>query len=231
MKLTLLDPSNPNESFPPLKTALTDPNGLLAAGGCLSATRLVNAYQHGIFPWFNPDEPILWWSPDPRLILTPLKLKIARSLAKTIRQQRFTLTVDKAFVDVIDACAMMREYTQGTWISEEMKQAYTQLHQQGIAHSAEAWLGDELVGGLYGVAIGQVFFGESMFHTQRDASKVVFTQLVKKLQLWDYQLIDCQVHSDHLASLGAYEISRKYFMEKLNYHCCKPPASTAWTRL
>jgi len=231
MKLTLLDPSNPYELFPPLTTALIDPNGLLAAGGCLSTTRLINAYKQGVFPWFNPDEPILWWSPDPRLILTPPKLKTARSLAKTIRQQRFKLTVDKAFLDVIDACAMMREYTQGTWISEEMKQAYTQLHQQGVAHSAEAWLDDELVGGLYGVAIGQVFFGESMFHTQRDASKVVFTQLVKKLQLWDYQLIDCQVHSDHLASLGAYEISRKQFMEKLNLYCCKPPASTAWTSL
>lgn len=231
MKLTLLDSSNPNELFPPLTTALIDPNGLLAAGGCLSATRLINAYKQGVFPWFNPDEPILWWSPDPRLILTPLKLKTARSLAKTIRQQRFKLTVDKAFVDVIDACAMMREYTQGTWISEEMKQAYTQLHQQGVAHSAEAWLDDELVGGLYGVAIGQVFFGESMFHTQRDASKVVFTQLVKKLQLWGYQLIDCQFHSDHLASLGAYEVSRKQFMEKLNTYCYKPSVSTAWTSL
>ncbi len=231
MKLTLLDPNNANELFPSLKTALTDPNGLLAAGGCLSATRLINAYKQGVFPWFNPDEPILWWSPDPRLILTPLKLKISRSLAKTIRQQPFELTVDKAFIDVINACAMMRKYTQGTWISEEMKQAYTELHHQGIAHSAEAWLDGELVGGLYGVAIGQVFFGESMFHTHKDASKIVFTQLVKKLQLWDYQLIDCQVHSDHLASLGAYEISRKHFIEKLTAYCCKPPAPTAWSSL
>ena len=228
MKLALLNPDNPNELFPPLKTALIDPNGLLAAGGCLSATRLINAYKQGVFPWFNPGEPILWWSPDPRLILTPLALKISRSLAKTIRQQRFKLTIDKAFVEVIDACAMVREYTQGTWISEEMKQAYTQLHHQGVAHSVEAWLDDELVGGLYGVAIGQVFFGESMFHTQRDASKVVFTQLVQKLHSWGYQLIDCQVHSNHLASLGAYEISREHFMKNLNTYCYKSPMSTAW---
>jgi leucyl/phenylalanyl-tRNA--protein transferase len=231
MKLTLLDPNNPNERFPFPKTALTDPNGLLAAGGCLSTTRLINAYKQGIFPWFNRNEPILWWSPDPRLILTPLKLKMSRSLMKTIRQQRFKLTVDKAFEDVIDACAMTRKYTHGTWISEEMKQAYIQLHHQGVAHSAEAWLDGELVGGLYGVAIGQVFFGESMFYTQRDASKVVFAQLVNKFHLWNYQLIDCQVHSDHLASLGAYEISRKDFMEKLNYYCCKPPAPVAWISL
>ena len=228
MKLTRLDPNNPHELFPSLKTALTDPNGLLAADGCLSTTRLINAYKQGVFPWFNPGEPILWWSPNPRLILTPQKLKISRSLAKTIRQQRFKLTVDKAFVDVIDACARMREYTQGTWISEEMKQAYIQLHHQGIAHSAEAWLDDKLVGGLYGVAIGQVFFGESMFHIQRDASKVVFTQLVKKLHLWGYQLIDCQVHSDHLATFGAYEINREYFMEKLNTYCYKSPMPSAW---
>jgi leucyl/phenylalanyl-tRNA--protein transferase len=228
VKPTQLNPFKPNEPFPPSKNALTQPNGLLATGGCLSTTRLLNAYQQGIFPWFNPNEPILWWSPNPRLILTPTKLKVSRSLAKTIRQQRFHLTTDQAFIAVIDACATTREYTQGTWISDEMKRAYTQLHHQGIAHSAEAWQEDQLVGGLYGVAIGQVFFGESMFHLQTDASKVVFTQLVKQLHTWGYQLIDCQVHSHHLVSLGAYEISREHFIKQLNYYCYKPVKMSAW---
>ncbi len=231
MKLTLLDSTNPKELFPPLKTALTDPNGLLAVGGCLSTTRLMNAYKQGIFPWFNPDEPILWWSPNPRLILTPTELKLSRSLAKTIRQQRFQLTVDKAFSEVIEACSATRHYIEGTWISEEMKQAYNQLHLQGIAHSAEAWQEGKLVGGLYGVALGQVFFGESMFYRQTDASKVVFAQLVKQLHLWGYQLIDCQVHSDHLSSLGAYEINRDDFMKKVTNYRLKSPSPSAWKNI
>jgi len=231
MKLTLLNSNNPQEPFPPVKTALTEPNGLLAVGGCLSATRLINAYQQGIFPWFNPDEPILWWSPNPRLILTPAKIKISRSLAKTIRQQRFQLSVDRAFPEVIEACSATRHDANGTWITNEMKHAYTRLHQQGIAHSAEAWKNGELVGGLYGVAIGQVFFGESMFYRQTDASKVVFAQLVKQLHLWNYQLIDCQVHSHHLVSLGAYEISRDDFLKKLTNYYLNPPSSSAWKNL
>lgn len=225
MKLIHLNPGNPKESFPPLNHAY--PDGLLATGGCLSTTRLINAYQQGIFPWFNPDEPILWWSPNPRLVLTPTELKISRSLAKTIRKQRFRLSFDKAFGSVIEACATTRGSDE-TWISDEMKVAYTQLHQQGIAHSAEAWLKDKLVGGLYGVALGQVFFGESMFHTQTDASKVVFAQLVKQLHIWGYQLIDCQVHSNHLVSLGAYEISRERFIEKLNHYRHQRPDFEAW---
>lgn len=231
MKLTILDPYNPRESFPPLNSALEDPDGLLAAGGCLSTTRLINAYKNGIFPWFNPDEPILWWSPNPRLVLQPSELKISRSLAKTIRKQQFNFSIDKAFVEVIEACAAPRDYANGTWITDDMKQAYIQLHRSGAAHSAEAWLDGELVGGLYGVAIGQVFFGESMFHTQTNASKVVFAQLVKQLEEWNYKLIDCQVHSDHLVSLGAYEIDREHFIETLNRYRNIPPSKEAWKKL
>ncbi|NOQ34263.1 MAG: leucyl/phenylalanyl-tRNA--protein transferase [Methylococcaceae bacterium] len=231
MKLTILDPKNPRQAFPPLNAALIEPDGLLAAGGCLSPTRLINAYQSGIFPWFNPDEPILWWSPNPRLILKPEDIKVSRSLAKTIRKQRFTLTVDTAFAAVLEACAAPRDYAMGTWITDDMMQAYNQLHRIGTAHSAEAWLNDELVGGLYGVAIGKVFFGESMFHTQTDASKVVFVELVKQLGKWGYELIDCQVHSEHLVSLGAYEVSRETFIEELSQYRHSSPNPEAWTLL
>ncbi|MCK5899022.1 MAG: leucyl/phenylalanyl-tRNA--protein transferase [Methylococcales bacterium] len=228
MELSQLNPYDPNEAFPSLDNALTDPDGLLAVGGCLSVQRLINAYKNGIFPWYNPDEPILWWSPNPRLIITPDHLKISRSLAKVIRQQRFELSVDRAFSKVIKACSTTREEAEGTWISEEMIIAYQQLHQHGIAHSIEAWSQGELVGGLYGVTIGQVFFGESMFHTQTNASKVVFAHLIQQLQQWGYQLIDCQVHSDHLVSLGAYEINRKDFIDQLNRYCNHLPQSSAW---
>ncbi len=231
MRLTILDPNNPREAFPPLNTALEEPDGLLAAGGCLSMTRLLNAYKSGIFPWFNPDEPILWWSPNPRLVLYPSELKVSRSLGKAIRRQRFRLTVDKAFNEVIEACAAPRAYSSGTWITEDMKHAYNQLHRIGVAHSAEAWLDGELVGGLYGVAIGQVFFGESMFHTQTDASKIVFAQLVRKLEEWDYSLIDCQVHSDHLASFGATEIEREHFTGLLSDYSGRSPTAEAWKSL
>lgn len=231
MRLTILDPDNPKEAFPPLHTALTEPDGLLAAGGCLSVTRLINAYQNGIFPWFNPDEPILWWSPNPRLVLQPTALKVSRSLAKSIRKQHFRLTVDTAFSKVIEACAAPRDYATGTWITDDMIDAYNHLHQAGIAHSAEAWLNDELVGGLYGVAIGQIFFGESMFHTETNASKVVFVQLVRKLEQWGYRLIDCQVRSEHLVSLGASEISREEFLIQLEHYRKKTPSFDAWKSL
>ncbi|MCK5871521.1 MAG: leucyl/phenylalanyl-tRNA--protein transferase, partial [Methylococcales bacterium] len=223
-----LNPYDPSEDFPSFENALKTPDGLLAVGGCLSVERLINAYQKGIFPWYNPDEPILWWSPNPRLIITPDRLKISRSLAKVIRQQRFELSVDRAFSEVIKACSATREEAEGTWISEEMIIAYQQLHQQGFAHSVEAWSQDQLVGGLYGVAIGHVFFGESMFHTQTNASKVVFVHLIQQLQQWGYQLIDCQVHSDHLVSLGAYEIDRNDFIAQLNRYCPQAPKPSAW---
>ena len=180
MQLTLLDPDNPKEDFPAIKKALKEPNGLLAVGGCLSATRLLNAYRQGIFPWYNDDEPILWWSPDPRLVLFPEQLIISQSLRKTLRKQKFTVTIDNAFTHVIKACAQPRTEESGTWISSDIENAYSELHRLGYAHSAEAWLNGELVGGLYGVAIGQVFFGESMFHTVTDASKVAFATQEEK---------------------------------------------------
>lgn len=228
MQLTLLDPHNPNQDFPALTQALRDPDGLLAVGGCLSTKRLLAAYRHGIFPWYNPGEPILWWSPDPRLVLFPDKLYVSRSLRKTKNKNIFSITFDQAFGTVINACAEPRKDTAGTWISHEIKQAYMELHRLGLAHSAEAWFDGELVGGLYGIALGQVFFGESMFHTKTDASKVVFATLVEQLKCWHFQLIDCQVHTSHLESLGAEEIERTYFAELLGHYCDRPAHPSAW---
>jgi len=231
MHLTILDPTNPAQAFPPLYLALRKPDGLLAVGGCLSAERLINAYQRGIFPWYNPDEPILWWSPDPRLVLFPDKLIVSRSLSKTLRKNVFTVSFDKAFSDVITACAQPRKDSAGTWITTDINQAYIDLHQQGFAHSVEVWFNDELVGGLYGVALGQVFFGESMFHTKTDASKVAFVSLVAQLKTWGYQLVDCQVHTSHLQSLGAEEIKRRAFVKLLNQYCRMPASPNAWQHL
>jgi leucyl/phenylalanyl-tRNA--protein transferase len=228
MQLTILDPHNPRQDFPSITKAMTDPDGLLAAGGCLSKKRLLKAYRLGIFPWYSPGEPILWWSPNPRLVLFPEQLKVSRSLRKTMRKSSFTFTIDRAFRQVITACAKPRSYSEGTWISDEMQQAYYRLHLSGYAHSAEAWLNGELVGGLYGIAIGKVFFGESMFHTCTDASKVVFVNLVEQLKLWDYQVIDCQVHSEHLASLGAINCERSEFISLLNQYCDEPANINAW---
>ncbi len=228
MQLTVLDPNNPEQDFPLANKALREPDGLLAVGGCLSQNRLLNAYRHGIFPWYSPGEPILWWSPTPRLILFPDKLVMSRSLRKTLRKNIFIVTFDQAFNEVIAACANSRKDTAGTWITPEINAAYKQLHQAGFAHSVETWLNDELVGGLYGVALGQVFFGESMFHTKTDASKVAFATLVQQLKSWGYQLIDCQVHTGHLASLGAEETSRDYFTKLLNQHCNTPARPSAW---
>ncbi len=228
MQLTVLDPHNPEQDFPSVNKALREPDGLLAVGGCLSQSRLLNAYRHGIFPWYNPGEPILWWSPDPRLVLFPDKLVISRSLRKTLRKNVFIVTFDQAFNEVIAACADPRKGMAGTWITTEINAAYKRLHQAGFAHSVEAWLGDELVGGLYGVALGQVFFGESMFHTRTDASKAAFATLVQHLKSWGYQLIDCQVHSRHLESLGAEEISRVYFTTLLDQYCDIPVQPCAW---
>lgn len=228
MQLTVLDSFKPNQGFPALDQALNNPNGLIAVGGCLSPQRIINAYRLGIFPWFNPDEPILWWSPNPRLVLFPDKLNVSRSLNKTLRKQLFEIRFDSAFLSVMDACAEPRPEQAGTWISDEMKQAYLQLHHMGFAHSVEAWQGHELVGGLYGLGIGQVFFGESMFHRKTDASKVVFVTLVKQLIHWGYRLIDCQVSSEHLVSLGAEDISRRDFANLLNQYCDQQPEAKAW---
>ena len=231
MQLTVLDPNYPEQNCPALHKALQEPDGLLAIGGCLSKIRLLNAYRHGIFPWYNHDEPILWWSPDPRLVLFPDKLVISRSLRKTLRKNKFSVTFDQAFSDVITACAEPRQDSLGTWITDDITQAYIKLNRAGYAHSAEAWLDGELVGGLYGVALGRVFFGESMFHTKTDASKVVFATLVEQLKAWDYQLIDCQVHTTHLASFGAVSCKRNHFIQLLDQYCDIPAQESAWSKI
>jgi len=219
--------------FPDVRLALREPDGLLAVGGDLSPRRLEAAYRRGIFPWFNDDQPILWWSPNPRAVLFPGHLKISRSLRKTLRRRSFTVTADKAFRDVIEACSAPRQYREtiepGTWITSEMKQAYIQLHEEGLAHSIECWNNNNLVGGLYGVAIGQVFFGESMFTQATDASKVAFVYLVKQLVRWGFSLIDCQVYSSHLQSLGAETINRENFTQLLDRYCPQDGKQGPWT--
>jgi leucyl/phenylalanyl-tRNA--protein transferase len=202
--------------FPPVETALADPNGLLAMGGDLSAARVLDAYRHGIFPWFNPGEPILWWSPDPRMVLVPREVRVTRSLAKRLRNAGFELRVDTAFADVMRACAEPREGEGGTWISPAMVAAYSRLFDTGYAHSVETWRDGKLVGGLYGVAIGRMFYGESMFSREPDASKVALVRLARQLQRWGFGLIDCQMETAHLASLGARTMPRAAFTARLS---------------
>lgn len=213
MKLTVL--ANDKLEFPPLNQALTEPNGLLAIGGDLSPERLELAYRHGCFPWFNPGDPILWWSPDPRMILFPECLHISHSLHKLIRKQIFNITMDKNFAAVISACSEPRAYTNQTWITKDMQKAYITLHIKGLAHSVEVWQHNQLVGGLYGIAIGQLFFGESMFSRVSNASKYGFVFLVKKLQQAGFVLVDCQMYTKHLQSLGAELITRQSFIKYL----------------
>ena len=210
-----IDPDSPDIYFPDVEHALLEPDGLLAVGGDLEPERLLYAYRNGIFPWYGPDQPILWWSPDPRLVLFPEQLHISRSLARTLRRRHFTVTLDTAFEQVISECAAPRPGQAGTWITPEMQAAYIHMHKLGHAHSVECWQQGRLVGGLYGLAMGRVFFGESMFTRVADASKVGFVTLVRQLQRWDYRLIDCQVHTGHLESLGAGMIPRSEFTRLL----------------
>ena len=214
--------------FPDPDQALTEPDGLLAAGGDLSSVRLLEAYRKGIFPWYQEDQPILWWSPNPRTVLFPESLRISRSLRKILKRRCFRITVDQAFEATIRACAEPRRNRWETWLVEEMIRAYIDLYNQGHAHSVECWYQDNLVGGVYGVAIGQVFFGESMFSRMDNASKVALVDLVQLLLKWNYHLIDCQVHSDHLEHLGAIRILRDSFIEKLNRWCPVSPHPYAW---
>ena len=202
-------------NFPDPDSALKEPNGLLAAGGSLTPEHLLKAYSKGIFPWFEEDQPILWWTPDPRMVLYPDELHISKSLAKAMKQSSLRISCDEAFERVITACAGKRTYSDDTWITEEMIDAYCALHTMGVAHSIETWDDDKLVGGLYGLAIGEVFFGESMFSFQDNASKIAFATLVKKLSSLNYSLIDCQVSSPFLSSFGAREIPRVDFMTQL----------------
>jgi leucyl/phenylalanyl-tRNA--protein transferase len=210
-----------SSDFPPVEQALRRPNGLLAAGGDLSPERLLRAYRRGIFPWFSDGEPILWWSPDPRTVLVPGELKIGRSLAKTLRKADFEVRADSAFERVIQACSEPRPRQRGTWITDAMRAAYGRLHGLGVAHCVETWRGGELIGGLYGVALGRVFYGESMFSRATDASKIALVYLVRQLQSWKFGLIDCQMTTPLLTSLGAREIARSQFTrlvaELVNY--------------
>ncbi len=209
--ITWLTPEADREWFPPLDQALDEPEGLLAAGGDLSPARLMAAYRRGIFPWYSAGQPVLWWAPDPREILTPDEFKCSRSLAKTLRNRGFELDFDRAFAEVVTACAARREHSTGTWITPEMHAAYCDLNARGHAHSVEVRLGGELVGGLYGVLLGRVFFGESMFSRERDASKVALAWLVKRGLVAGLQLIDCQLPTPHLRSLGSRPMPRGEF--------------------
>jgi leucyl/phenylalanyl-tRNA--protein transferase len=221
--ITWLSPQDAPDCFPPADQALDDPAGLLAAGGDLSSARLLAAYQRGIFPWYSPGQPVLWWSPDPRAVLFPEEFRCTRSLTKTLRNGGFAVEVDRDFAGVIDSCAAPRPHSLGTWITTEMRNAYLQLHRLEYAHSIEAYRNDVLVGGLYGVRLGSIFFGESMFSRERDASKVAFARLVEECVLRDIKVIDCQVASAHLASLGAREVSRSQFSALLKAHARRTP--------
>ena len=227
--ITLLD--DETVVFPPVSMALKEPNGLLAIGGNLDVDTLFSAYRQGIFPWFNDDDPILWWSPAPRMVLRPEELHISRSLRRLLRKNEYKITFDHDFAGVIQHCAAPRSYEQGTWITHDMQDAYIGFHQAGYAHSVEVWSQDELVGGLYGVAIGQVFFGESMFSRRSNTSKLALAALVSQLQQWDFKLIDCQQHTPHLESLGARDISRKDFTDQLNRYCPCPPVEANWKQV
>ena len=212
-RVAALDISTP---FPPVSYALAEPNGLLAIGGDLSEQRLLSAYQQGIFPWFSEGEPVLWWSPDPRMVLFPNELKVSRSLGKRLNQQDYEVRFNTAFEQVMLACANTgRPDQDGTWITDDIIAGYCRLHELGYAHSAETWIDGKLVGGLYGVAIGKMFYGESMFHHVTDASKIAFVHWVRYLQSQGYGMIDCQMKTAHLASLGAREIPRTEFLQRL----------------
>lgn len=215
--------------FPPVESALRHPNGLLAAGGDLSPERLLEGYRRGIFPWFSEGDPILWWSPDPRMVLLPGELKISRSFAKTLRNRPYEVRFDSAFERTMEGCAAPRKGETGTWITTEIREAYLRLHRLGYAHSVETWMEGELAGGLYGVAVGRVFFGESMFSRARDASKIALAALVAHLKSEDYGLIDCQMRTRHLETLGAREIPRRRFSRLLEelVHYSRAPA--AWS--
>jgi leucyl/phenylalanyl-tRNA---protein transferase len=215
--------------FPPVQLALREPNGLLAAGGDLSPERLLEAYRKGIFPWFSEGDPILWWSPDPRMVLFPGELRISRSFGKILRNRRYEIRFDSEFEEVIAGCAAPRKGETGTWISETMTAAYVRLHRLGYAHSVETWMAGDLAGGLYGVAIGGVFFGESMFSRVRDASKIALAALVAHLRSAGFELIDCQMHTRHLETLGARGIPRRRFSRLLEELIHYPGSPGTWS--
>ena len=218
----------PDGDFPPLERAARRPNGLLAAGGDLSPERLLRAYRRGIFPWFSEGEPILWWSPDPRMVFFPSELRIARSLAKTLRKGDFEVRADSAFRQVIQACSEPRPGQAGTWITKAMQAAYVRLHGLGVAHSIETWRDGKLIGGLYGVALGRMFYGESMFSRASDASKIAFVHLVRQLERWQFGMIDCQMNTPLLASFWAREVRRAEFTRRMTELVNYPDVPAPW---
>ncbi len=216
------------EDFPSVEQALPDPNGLLAAGASLAPARLLNAYRRGIFPWFSEQQPILWWSPDPRMVLFPAEFRMPRSLSKRLRRRDYEIRIDTAFTSVMQACAMPRSDGNGTWITQDMIAAYCELHRLGHAHSIETWIDGELAGGLYGMALGRAFYGESMFARVNDASKLAFAHLVRQLERWRFGIIDCQMNTAHLARFGAREIPRAEFSRKLMELVNYPSPAAVW---
>lgn len=229
ISLTWLEAGRPD--FPDVERALEDPAGLLAAGGSLAPDWLIEAYRRGIFPWYSRGEPILWWSPDPRMVLFPDEIRISRSLAKRLKRGEFELRCDSAFAELIAACAAPRAGANGTWITAEMIEAYQRLFALGWAHSVETWMDGELVGGLYGIAIGKVFYGESMFSRADDASKIALAHLAKDLARRGFRVIDCQMRTAHLASMGAREIGRAEFKALLAAHASGEPERWEYTRM
>jgi len=219
---------SPHDPFPPVAYALKDPNGLLAAGADLSPERLLDAYANGIFPWFGDDDPVLWWSPDPRMVLFTTEVHVSRSLRKTIRSGGLQVTLDSCFVQVMKGCAEPRRGQDGTWITDEMTEAYERLFDMGYAHSVEAWSDRQLVGGLYGVSLGRMFFGESMFSRVSDASKVALVALVKQIERWGFTCVDCQMSTGHLSSLGAREIPRATFLRYVRALVRQAPVPSPW---
>jgi leucyl/phenylalanyl-tRNA--protein transferase len=223
-----LGETDPPEALPSTRLALREPNGLLAVGGALTPEWLLYAYRRGVFPWYSEGQPILWWTPDPRAVLFPAEFRRARSLEKSIRNRGFELRLDTAFEAVVAGCAAPRRSEHGTWITPAMHYSYSELHARGLAHSVEVWLQDKLVGGLYGVAIGRAFFGESMFSSVRDASKVALARLVSECLARGVELIDCQMATDHLASLGSRTIPRATFERLLDELCAE--TTDLWRR-
>ena len=223
-----LRPGDAPDEFPPVETALTDPNGLLCAGGDLTPARLMAAYRRGIFPWYAAGQPILWWSPDPRAVLRPVEFHVSRSLARTMRNRGYTVSIDRAYAEVVAHCGDRTLRPEGTWITPAMRDAYQRLHELGYAHSIETWRGQTLIGGIYGVALGRVFFGESMFSLARDASKVAMARLVEDLVARGFELLDCQIPSAHLASLGARAMPRRRFVGLLQQWVDEPSPVGAW---
>jgi leucyl/phenylalanyl-tRNA--protein transferase len=220
------DPSAP---FPDPASALQDPDGLLAWGGDLDPLRLGNAYHRGIFPWYSDDQPILWWSPAKRCVIFTDAVHVSRRLRRVLRKGAFRLTADRAFGEVLAGCALPRSQQESTWITPAMAAAYTELHSAGIAHSIEVWSGNRLAGGLYGLAFGRMFFGESMFSAARDASKVALVGLCRQLHEWGFPLLDCQVSNPHLETMGAIEIERSRFLEILSEHVDLPGCNGSWS--